>query len=373
MFCIHQTYDTEEKIIGIINSKNEFVDFISKFINNKSNFFNKTHIIDVITPEIVKNSNKYKIGFYLLNNVNKIELIEKYEKTIGYIFSSVAYDVKILFTWKLIPYELHNNNNNLVTNEDLYALFSDEEVEEDEQEKEKENNLTITKFNISNMVKSPLICLIGKKGTGKSWIITNIIDNLNITDTFLENTLIISPKEKTSNFYSQLYKKAKIIYKFDEKVVEEYFYKRKGCIVFDDCFSSTSDWQKSNIIQQIMVNNKYYGVPVIFSMQFTLGLKPELRSNFDYVFMLADDYIANKKRMYDHYAGMFPTFNVFNKVYDVLTEDFSSMVISQRGLTKNITDKIFWFKAVDTYFYNNNNIDSDNSQDSQDSEDFENY
>ena len=80
-------------------------------------------------------------------------------------------------------------------------------------------------------------------------------------------------------------------------------------------------------------------------MQFSLGIPPELRSNFDYIFLLAEDFISNRKRLYEHYAGMFPSFDIFTQVFNDITEDFGCMVINNRIHSKNITDKVFWYKA----------------------------
>ena len=80
-------------------------------------------------------------------------------------------------------------------------------------------------------------------------------------------------------------------------------------------------------------------------MQFPLGIPPEMRSNFDYIFLLADDFISNRKRLYDHYAGMFPDFNTFQQVFLDLTENYGCMVINNRVHSKDITEKVFWYRA----------------------------
>jgi len=82
-------------------------------------------------------------------------------------------------------------------------------------------------------------------------------------------------------------------------------------------------------------------------MQFSLGIPPELRSNFDYIFLLAEDFISNKKRIYDHYAGMFPHFTAFCDVFDELTRDYGCMVIANSGARNSFIEKVFYYKADD--------------------------
>jgi hypothetical protein len=81
-------------------------------------------------------------------------------------------------------------------------------------------------------------------------------------------------------------------------------------------------------------------------MQYPLNLTPEIRSNFDYIFLFADNLISNLKRIYDYYAGnIFPDFDSFLTVFDQLTKDYGCMIISNQNDLKGL-DRIFWFRAV---------------------------
>ena len=62
-------------------------------------------------------------------------------------------------------------------------------------------------------------------------------------------------------------------------------------------------------------------------MQYALGVPPNLRTNIDFVFILRENYVSNRKRLYEHYAGMFPTFEIFCQVMDQCTEDYNCLVI----------------------------------------------
>ena len=64
---------------------------------------------------------------------------------------------------------------------------------------------------------------------------------------------------------------------------------------------------------------------------------------------------------------MFPTFDSFRTVFNVVTQDFGCMVIVNRGARSSFTDKVFWFKASNQNIgmigckqfieYHNNNYD----------------
>ena len=80
-------------------------------------------------------------------------------------------------------------------------------------------------------------------------------------------------------------------------------------------------------------------------MQYPLGIPPNLRTNIDFVFILREPYISNRKRIYDNYAGMFPTFESFCQVMDQCTENYECLVINNNAKTNNLTEQIFWYKA----------------------------
>ena len=62
-------------------------------------------------------------------------------------------------------------------------------------------------------------------------------------------------------------------------------------------------------------------------MQFALGIPPNLRTNIDYVFILRENIVSNRKRIYEHYAGMFPSFEMFCQIMDQCTENYECLVI----------------------------------------------
>ena len=92
-------------------------------------------------------------------------------------------------------------------------------------------------------------------------------------------------------------------------------------------------------------DGRHFKVMYILTMQFPLGISPELRGNFDYIFLLAEDFYSNQKRIYEHYAGMFPNLETFRQVFTQVTLDYGCMVIVNRGARATFLEKVFWYKA----------------------------
>ena len=80
-------------------------------------------------------------------------------------------------------------------------------------------------------------------------------------------------------------------------------------------------------------------------MQYPLGIPPQLRSNVDYVFILRDNQIKNRERIYQQYAGMFNSFDVFCQVMDQCTNNFECLVIDNKTQSNQLNDQVFWYKA----------------------------
>jgi len=217
-----------------------------------------------------------------------------------------------------------------------------------------DNKIQIKELQLSNLPST--ICIIAKRGPGKSWIVRELFNNLNKTDKFIENSLIISPTEKMNKFYGNFIPSSNISFQYDNKVLKEYLEKIEkmsreerelfsGCVVFDDCLADSKKWIKDPEICKLFLNARHYNITFIFTMQYPMSIPPDLRCNFDYVFLQFDDFHFNQKRLYEQYAGMFPTFDLFRQVFKQMTENYGSMVIKNIGGADKITDKIFHFKA----------------------------
>ena len=221
--------------------------------------------------------------------------------------------------------------------------------------------LQIKKFNIEEMVDHCTIAMIAKRASGKSFLTREIM----FLKRKISAAVAISRTEKLNHFYSDFIPDIYIFQEYSSNILTS-IYERQSrmnndnknrekdgkqskddslMLIMDDCMSSKGTWLKDPNILELFFNGRHHHLSFILTMQFSLGIPPELRSNFDYIFLLAEDTYSNQKRLYDHYAGMFPTFDIFRQVFADITENYGVMVINNRVHSKNITDKVFWYKA----------------------------
>ena len=95
-------------------------------------------------------------------------------------------------------------------------------------------------------------------------------------------------------------------------------------------------------------------------MQYALGIPPNLRTNIDYVFLLRENIVIKLKQLYEQYAGMFPSFDIFCQVMDQCTENYECLVIHNNAKSNKLQDQVFWYKAdfilifnLDIHLYGN--------------------
>ena len=132
------------------------------------------------------------------------------------------------------------------------------------------------------------------------------------------------------------------------------FEKKKGhCIhnnmllITDDMMSQEKLLKKSANYKKLFVEGRHFNIMYLLCLNYCMGLTPTMRSNVDYVFLYQEEENGNVKKLYENYAGIFPTFRMFKETLDQCTEDFGCLVIDKRSKSKNLTDRVFHFKAKD--------------------------
>ena len=93
------------------------------------------------------------------------------------------------------------------------------------------------------------------------------------------------------------------------------------------------------------MNGRHFNVFFMLTMQYVMDLPPALRANVDYVFILRENIIQNREKLYKSFFGIFPSFDMFCKVMDACTENYECLVLDNTVKSNKITDCVFWYKA----------------------------
>ena len=213
----------------------------------------------------------------------------------------------------------------------------------------------------SNENKGPVIVLIGKRDTGKSFLVRDLL----YYHQDIPIGTVVSGTEEGNGFYAKMVPKLFVHNEYNTAIIENILkrqrqvlkeikremesFKRstidaRAFVILDDCLYDAT-WTRDKMMRLLFMNGRHWKIMLVITMQYPLGIPPMLRTNIDYVFILRENYIANRKRIYENYAGMFPTFESFCQVMDQCTENYECLVINNNSKSNKLVDQVFWYKA----------------------------
>lgn len=221
--------------------------------------------------------------------------------------------------------------------------------------------LQLRKFDVTSIKDDKIIVLIGKRGTGKTELLKDILyykrdfpigSVINPTESANRNFSSMVPpifihEEYRPEIIDNVLKRQTIIMKKINKELQMYgrtSIDPRAFLILDDCLYDNA-WKKDKNIRYIFMNGRHKKLFFLVTMQYVLGIAPDLRTNVDYIFICRENIIANRRRLYDAFAGMFPTFEVFSTVMDQCTENFECLVIDNTSRSNRLEDQVFWYKA----------------------------
>ena len=257
-----------------------------------------------------------------------------------------------------------------------------------------DSRLQIKKFNpvvLSDKIASdasPVICIIGKRNTGKSEVIRSLLYyNKNIP-----SGIVISPTEMGNKFYGSFCPDSFIHHHFDPELlgrimtrqrrhVSKYgkIFKNNLFMILDDCMYDSKEVCGNKHIKEIFRNGRHFQITIVVTAQYVMDLPVALRSNIDYVFCMRENNVANIERLYRSFFGIFPTKYSFSQAFSTVTENYGSIVCDNLSRSNKIDECVYWFRALypcpafrmgsakywnfHNNFYDNNHQSHDNDDD----------
>ena len=177
--------------------------------------------------------------------------------------------------------------------------------------------------------------------------------------------VVISPTESANHNFEPVVPKMliydeykpEIIARFldrQRKVMEQYNAEMKkygrtdldprAFLILDDCLYDKS-WVNDPNIRFIFMNGRHLKIFLLITMQYAMGIPPQLRANIDYVFINRNNMVKEREKLYHQYAGMFPTLDMFHQVMSACTENYECLVIDKKSQSNKLEDQVYWYKA----------------------------
>lgn len=223
--------------------------------------------------------------------------------------------------------------------------------------------LKLRKFDISSIQDDSVVVFIGKRRTGKSFLVRDLLYH----HQDLPIGTVISGTEAANKCYGHIVPSLFIHDDFSPSIVENFYERQKkvkkmrnkeikvngksdidtrAFLIFDDIMNDET-WIRDKNVKGIFFNGRHYGIFFLITMQYPLGITPNLRTNIDYVFICRENNYQNRKKLYENYAGMFDSFESFCTCMDACTENYECLVIKINAQSNKLEDQVFWYKAKD--------------------------
>ncbi len=226
--------------------------------------------------------------------------------------------------------------------------------------------LELKKFDPSKISHDSVCLWIGKRHTGKSVCMKDILSY----HRDIPVGVVVSPTESANGFFEKFIPKM-LIYDEPSEVTIAKFLERqmkisterkrelkkfgnsqidaRAFLILDDCMYDKR-WINNISIRSIFMNGRHYKIFFLITLQHAMGLPPVLRNNIDYFFIFRNNIRREREKIYQHYAGMFPTFEAFEQVMMQTTENYECMVIDNKTQSNKLEDQVFWYKASEANF-----------------------
>lgn len=212
--------------------------------------------------------------------------------------------------------------------------------------------INLQKFDMKKLKRESIIVVLGKRNTGKSFLIKDILYHHRL----IPVGLIMSQTDHLVHFYDKFFPKKLIyneykasnidkIFERQTKALDENWKDPSVFILLDDCLSDANAWKKDECIKKIFFNGRHFKILFILAMQSPMGLIPAFRTNIDFTFILKNNNASDRERIYKNYAGMFPSREIFEIVLDNCTEDYNCLVIDNTTNSNKLEDQVFYYKA----------------------------
>jgi hypothetical protein len=222
-------------------------------------------------------------------------------------------------------------------------------------------SVNLRKFDMRSIPQDAVCVFIGRRRTGKSTLVRDLL--FHHKDMPLGT--VISGTEESNGFFKKIIPPLFIHGEFNPMILANFVKRQKlimskimqdqerniasrydprSFLILDDCMYDDS-WTYDKNISYLFMNGRWLKVFFLITMQYPLGIKPALRTNVDYVFILREPYLSNRKRIFDNYGAAFPSFEFFCQIMDQCTQNYECLVINNNSSSNKMEDLIFWYKA----------------------------
>lgn len=214
------------------------------------------------------------------------------------------------------------------------------------------SSLKLKKFDPSQIKSNSVVMCIGKRGTGKTTLTADILYHQKKN---FDAGIAFSATEESNGFWANHICDTLIHQDFNSKIYANFIAEQRrinsilkkplnSFALLEDCMYSKI-LRSDPSIRGSFFNGRHWNIFLIVTMQYVLDLPPELRSNVDYIFILRNNMVADREKIWKHFCGFIPNFHTFQQIMNKCTQGFDCLVVNNTARSNEIDDCIFWYCA----------------------------
>ena len=188
--------------------------------------------------------------------------------------------------------------------------------------------------------------------TGKSTLITSL---MYAKKHIFPAAVVVCGSEESNGFYGQIVPSTFIYNSYSEDIIKKFAKRQKlakehlpnpwAILLLDDCTDDITIFNSSTQ-HGIWKRGRHWKAMYIVSLQYSMDIRPVIRTNVDYIFILREPILKNRKNLYENYCGIIPSYQIFSALMDNLTTDHCALVIHNSSASNNWQDCVFWYRST---------------------------
>lgn len=218
-------------------------------------------------------------------------------------------------------------------------------------------SLALREFDPRNMKHDRLCLFLGRRGTGKSVAMMDLMFHLRRE---FDMGVVMSGTEASNQSWGQFVPetfiydsyKGSVVGSMCKKQIEDIGHARDSgggtvkpvfLVLEDVLYDRTINTDEA--LRWVFMNGRHAKMFTIISMQYYASMRAELRSQIDYVFLTRQTSHVIKESMWKHFGGIVPELSLFCKILDRATENYGLLVLDQTSISNKLEDCMFWYRA----------------------------
>lgn len=205
-------------------------------------------------------------------------------------------------------------------------------------------NIDIRKFNLAELHRCPVLRIIGKRATGKTYLANHLASQIDSVQAY-----VIDPMHDCHGAYNWIPAERRFRDISDGWLTALVRQQRpqdssSATVIVDNI--ELVNQTRDTFTQVLFAHNRFSKITTITIEQYPTARPPVQRASTDFVFIMRESVPVVRRRLFDQHGSAFPSFAVFCQILDQVTrEPYDCLVLDLTKHQATIENSVFWYRA----------------------------